>query len=132
MTRRSFLAIGFLVLLGFDTAGQMGFKLAATRAGMAALEREWFLAVLSSPWVYVAIAAYLGAFVIWMTLLEHAPIGPAFAASHAEIVTVLAFSVWLLHETFTARQVAGACLVFAGITVFAARDRRDAPRERAP
>jgi len=54
-----------------------------------------------------------------MTLLEHAPIGPAFAASHVEIVSVLLFSVLLLHETFTARQVTGSCLVLAGIGVLA-------------
>jgi len=119
MTRRGFFAVAFLVLLAFDTAGQMGFKLAATSAGMASLDREWFLAVLASRWVYLAVAAYVGAFFIWITLLEHAPIGPAFAASHVEIVSVLLFSVLLLHETFTARQVTGSCLVLAGIGVLA-------------
>ncbi len=119
MTRRGFFVIAFLALLAFDTAGQMGFKLAATSAGMASLDRAWFIAVVSSPWVYLAVTAYLGAFFIWITLLQHAPIGPAFAASHAEIVSVLLFSVLLLHETLTAQQIAGSCLVLAGIGVLA-------------
>ena len=55
----------------------------------ASAASEWLKAAVLSPWIYGAVAGYLGAFVTWMTLLKHAPVGPAFAASHLEVVTVL-------------------------------------------
>ncbi len=53
-------------------------------------------AALSQPWVYGAVLGYVGAFFTWMSLLRHAPIGPAFAASHLEVIGVLLLSAWLL------------------------------------
>ena len=52
----------------------------------------------SQPWIYGAFVGYIGAFFTWMSLLKHAPIGPAFAASHLEIISVLAISYWLFNE----------------------------------
>ena len=74
---------------------------------------------MSSPWVYCAIACYIGAFVTWMTLLEHAPIGPAFAASHLEVVSVLALSVVVFGEHVGAPQLIGSVLIIAGIVCLA-------------
>jgi drug/metabolite transporter (DMT)-like permease len=58
---------------------------------------------------------YLGAFVAWMTLLKHAPVGPSFAASHLDVVTVLIISVVYLGEKLTAMEVLGAICIIAGI-----------------
>jgi drug/metabolite transporter (DMT)-like permease len=114
---RRFYLIGFLLLLLFDTAGQLGFKLAATSAGAADLELRWLSDIFASPWIYLAVAAYGGAFFTWMTLLEHAPVGPAFAASHLEIVGVLVLSVVLLGESLSLLQIVGGGLVLGGIGV---------------
>ena len=119
MSMRRFYAAGFILLLFFDTTGQMGFKLAAAGAGAARLDWQWLFAIFAGPWVYLAVAAYVGAFFVWMTLLQHAPIGPAFAASHAEIVSVLLLSVLLLGETLSVAQIAGSGFVLAGIAVLA-------------
>jgi drug/metabolite transporter (DMT)-like permease len=119
VSRRVFFAVGFLALCACDTAGQFGFKLAALSAGAATLDRQWILGVLASPWIYVAVGAYVGAFFVWMTLLAEAPVGPAFAASHLEIVSVLILSAFVLGESFSWRQAAGCCLVLAGIGVLA-------------
>jgi len=119
MSMRRFYVAGFVLLLLFDTTGQIGFKLAAAAAGVVQLDWRWPIAIFTNPWIYVAVAAYVGAFFIWMTLLQHAPIGPAFAASHLEIVSVLVVSVLLLGESLSASQIAGSCLVLAGIGVLA-------------
>lgn len=79
----------------------------------------------SSPWVYVAIAGYLGAFVAWMTLLEHAPVGPAFAVSHIDVVTVLVVSVPLFGEHLTPTRVAGAACIVAGILMLSRSEGRE-------
>ncbi|MEA2625289.1 MAG: hypothetical protein QOD06_1334 [Candidatus Binatota bacterium] len=119
---RRFYVIGFLLLLGFDTFGQMGFKLAATSAGEAELDPAWLYRIVVSGWIYAAVVAYLGAFFTWMTLLEHAPVGPAFAASHLEVITVLVLSVVVLGESLSATDIAGSCLILAGIGLLAASD----------
>lgn len=116
---RRFYLVGFLVLVAFDTFAQICFKFTANHAFPPEANLAWLARVLSSPWVYCAIACYLGAFFTWMTLLEHAPIGPAFAASHIEVVSVMALSVALFGEKIGTPQFIGAALVIAGIVCLA-------------
>src|SRR5256885_121885 len=103
---KRFYFIGFLVLMAFDTLAQLSFK----QAGNAALPLEfstaWLARVFGQPWIYGAFVGYIGAFFSWMTLLKRAPIGPAFAASHLEILSVLALSYWLRSEE---RRVGKEC-----------------------
>jgi drug/metabolite transporter (DMT)-like permease len=119
---RRFYAIGFLVLVCFDTIAQVCFKLTANQAMPPEASLAWLLRVASEPWVYCAIGCYIGAFVTWMTLLEHAPIGPAFAASHIEVVSVLALSAWLFGERMAAPQWIGSAMIVAGIVCLAASE----------
>jgi len=116
---RRFYLIGFLVLVAFDTLAQVCFKLTANAALPPEMNAAWIVRVLSSPWVYCAIACYIGAFVTWMTLLEHAPIGPAFAASHLEVISVLALSVVIFGEHVGVPQLIGSALIIGGIVCLA-------------
>ena len=125
---RRFYLIGFLVLLAFDTLAQIGFKLAAVAAAPPELEMAWLGRISTEGWIYLAIAGYLGAFVTWMTLLRYAPIGPAFAATHLDIVTVLVVSVMWLGETLSRPQIVGAALILTGITVLAVTKNEEPER----
>ncbi len=116
---------GFLVLMVFDTLSQLCFKLAALHAAPFAADGPWLLRVAREPWVYGAIAGYLGAFVTYMSLLRHAPVGPAFAASHLNVVSVLLVSAWLLHERLSLPQSVGATLIVLGILVLARAEQGD-------
>ena len=116
---------GFLVLMAFDTLSQLCFKLAALHAAPFAADGPWLLRVAREPWVYGAIAGYLGAFVTYMSLLRHAPVGPAFAASHLNVVSVLLVSAWLLHERLSLPQSVGATLIVLGILVLARAEQGD-------
>ncbi len=121
---------GFLVLMVFDTLSQLCFKLAALHAAPFAADGPWLLRVAREPWVYGAIAGYLGAFVTYMSLLKHAPVGPAFAASHLNVVSVLLVSAWLLHERLSLPQLVGATLIVLGILVLARAEQGDAAAAR--
>ena len=130
MTRMRFYVIGFAVLAIFDTLTQVSFKLATQRTGEFAFALFWIRAAAMSPWIYVAIAGYIGAFITWMTLLEYAPVGPAFAASHIDIVTVLLVSVPLFGERLAPAQIAGAACIVTGILLLsrsASTDSANAP-----
>jgi drug/metabolite transporter (DMT)-like permease len=114
VTRRR-IAFGFFALVLIDTWTQISFKFAARQTGEFMLNEHWFRAAAVSPFIYAAIAGYAAAFLAWMTLLEHAPVGPAFAASHLEVVTVLILSVPLFGERLSAAKLAGAACIVTGI-----------------
>jgi drug/metabolite transporter (DMT)-like permease len=117
--KRRFYVIGFLALVVFDTVAQLGLKYAADHATPLTFDADWLLRIFSKPWVYGALVGYVGAFFTWMTLLKRAPVGPAFAASHLEIVTVMILSVWLFDEHISPHQIVGALAIIAGILCLA-------------
>jgi drug/metabolite transporter (DMT)-like permease len=115
---RQFYIIGFLILLVFDTIAQVSFKLAGTNTHPSC-DLAWIIRVACDKWTYGAILGYLGAFVTWMGLLKHAPIGPAFAATHLHVVTVALISFIYFGERFSLLQVIGSLFIIAGILVLA-------------
>ncbi|MGE4367639.1 EamA family transporter [Stenotrophomonas acidaminiphila] len=122
--RRLYL-VGFPLLMAFDTGAQLCFKLAGDGALPVEASLGWLLRLLSQPWVYGAILGYIGAFFTWMSLLRHAPIGPAFAASHLEVVSVLLLSAWLLHERVGPLHLLGAALIVTGIVCLGVAESGD-------
>lgn len=126
---RRFYLIGFALLMAFDTLTQISFKLAGMHALPVQANLAWLLRLFGEPWVYGAVLGYLGAFFTWMSLLKHAPIGPAFAASHLEVISVMALSVWLFHEPLTATKLLGAAAILAGIVCLGLAEREAAPHD---
>ena len=126
MTLRRFYLAGFVVLIVFDTLSQVCFKMAGIHAAPFALEPAWLLRIVNEPWVYGAIVGYLAAFFTWMTLLRRAPIGPAFAASHLEVIGVMIISVPVFGEALNVVQLAGAAIIMAGVICLAISETADA------
>ncbi|MBS0200597.1 MAG: DMT family transporter [Proteobacteria bacterium] len=122
---RKLYAIGFPTLMAFDTLAQTCFKLAGNHALPFSPDISWILRVAEQPWTWVALCGYLGAFLTWMRLLRDAPIGPAFAASHLEVVSVLLVSAWWLHERITPLQMLGALVIVLGIGLLAVSESRE-------
>ncbi len=118
---------GFAALLFFDTLVQISLKLASQNAGAIVLSwselASWLARAFSSVWIYLAIAGYLGAFFCWMRLLKYAPVGPAFAASHLEVIGVLGLSSYLFHEHLSGLQWLGAIAIVLGIFALALGER---------
>lgn len=128
---KKFYLIGFGILLLFDTLGQTSFKLAATAAEPLAMSMEWVVRVFTNVWVYVAIFGYIVTFLAWMTLLRHAPVGPAFAAAHMEVVTVMIVSIWLFNDHITFGRFLGALLIVIGIVCLAFAEKQAMALEAA-
>jgi drug/metabolite transporter (DMT)-like permease len=126
MSLKKFYLVGFVALIVFDTFSQVCFKMTALHAAPFVISPEWLWRVLSEPWVYGAIIGYLGAFFTWMTLLRQAPVGPAFAASHLEVVGIMIVSVPLFGETLSGLQLAGAALIVAGVICLAMGETSEA------
>lgn len=120
-------AIGFLLLMSFDTLAQICFKLAGEHALPVEADATWLIRVFSQGWVYGAVLGYIGAFVCWMSLLRSAPIGPAFAASHLEVISVMLLSHWLFGEALTLARMSGALAIVAGIVCLALAESTEQP-----
>lgn len=128
---KRFYLVGFALLMTFDTLTQISFKMAGNHALPVEASAAWLWRLFGEPWVYGAVLGYLGAFFTWMSLLKHAPIGPAFAASHLEVVSVMLLSVWLFHEPLTATKLIGATAIIAGIVCLGLAEREEAPPDAA-
>jgi drug/metabolite transporter (DMT)-like permease len=122
--KRSTMLLGFLLLVVIDTFVQIGFKLAGNNTLPVTLDLPWLGRVAREPWVIGVLLGYGAAFLTYMTLIKHAPIGPAFAASHMEIVTVTLFSVLVFGDILTLWQVVGCCAIVTGVFVLAATEGR--------
>jgi len=112
-------AFGFALLMAFDTAAQVSFKLAGMHAFPPEANPQWVLRLFAQPWIYGAIVGYIGAFFTWISLLQRAPIGPAFAASHMEVVSVMLLSALIFGEHIGLGQAIGAMIIVAGIVCLA-------------
>jgi multidrug transporter EmrE-like cation transporter len=62
---------------------------------------------------------YIGAFFTWMSLLQHAQIESALAASHLEVVSVVAPSRRVFAERVMATQLVGALTIIVGFVCVA-------------
>jgi multidrug transporter EmrE-like cation transporter len=125
MMRKAIL-LGFLLLLALDTTSNVLAKFASNRIGSFEAELQWLEGVGREPIVLAIIACYIGAFLTYTSILKHAPVGPAFAAVHGHVVTVLMFSIWWFGERLTLLQVLGSLLVVAGIIVLGVTERMEA------
>ena len=121
---KKFYIIGFILLLFFDTFGQTCFKLTALSALPFEMDIAWLLRVFSHGWAYLVIIGYAGAFITWMVLLQKAPVGPAFAASHLQVVTVMLVSVIAFNEQITLSRLLGALSIIVGIIFLALAEQR--------
>jgi drug/metabolite transporter (DMT)-like permease len=125
MSKKTIIILGFLALMVIDTFSQICFKSAALHAAPFEASAEWVWRILGSLWIYGAVLGYLGAFFAWMTLLRHAPVGPAFAASHLEVVGVMIISVPLFNESLSLQQMFGAALIIAGVISLSMGEKPD-------
>lgn len=121
---KRFYLVGFTLLLFFDTLGQTGFKFSAINAQPLDYSIEWVIRILTNKWIYITTLSYIGAFFTWMVLLKKVPVGPAFAASRTQIVTVMLISVFIFNEELTVNRCLGAILIIAGIIFLAFAEKR--------
>jgi drug/metabolite transporter (DMT)-like permease len=122
----------FILLLAIDTFNQVAFKMAGERTAPVTFDADWLGRILNEPWIGAILAGYLAAFLIYMTLLRDVQIGPAFAASHLELVTVMIVSVMFFGERFTVLQIVGCAAILGGVALLAFTEKEETRQERPP
>lgn len=123
--------VGFPILLFFDVVAQICFKYASMAAIEPALDPAWFISLLAKPWIYGAFLGYIGSFIAWMCLLKEAPVGPAVAVSHMDLVLVTLLSVLIFHEALNSYKIIGGSLIVLGVLCLAKGESEIARKEQS-
>ena len=79
------LASAWALLLIIETLGQVAMKMAGVKVGAFELNAQSIHAALSTPWLWLALACYLGQFAVWMNILEKSALSAAFPTSAPSI-----------------------------------------------
>lgn len=106
------------MLVFFDTAGQVGVKLAGLRIGTGA-DAAWLIRVINEPLIYLVLVCQVCAFATYVSLLKFVPVGPSYAATQGSIVSVLIISILFLGERLTLLQSVGGVAILTGVTILA-------------
>jgi len=110
------------LLLVFETVCQISLKLAGRVTGAFDFSPDAFVRALGVPWLYLAIACYVGAFLAWMTILRQSTLSAAFTTSALVFVAVMLSSWLVFGEHIGALQLLGSAIIVGGILLLGADD----------
>jgi predicted N-acyltransferase/multidrug transporter EmrE-like cation transporter len=102
-------------LLIIETLGQVAMKMAGANVG--AFEPNWpsVHAALSTPWLWLALACYLGQFAVWMTILEKSTLSAAFSTSAIVFVAIMFASWAVFGDPMGWEKILGSIIIVTGI-----------------
>jgi multidrug transporter EmrE-like cation transporter len=98
--------------------GQILFKRAAGQIG-SAQGTSWVLDVARLPTMWLAVALYAAATLLWVRILTTVPLSRAYPFAALAFVIVPAAGYFLFSESMTVRQALGTALIVAGVVVVA-------------
>jgi drug/metabolite transporter (DMT)-like permease len=98
------------------TAGQILFKRSAQQVDVSG---PWVFALMRLPSMWVALALYAIATVLWVRILTTVPLSRAYPFAAVAFVLVPAAGYLLFHEPINARYAFGAALIVVGVIVAA-------------
>jgi drug/metabolite transporter (DMT)-like permease len=107
----------------FNTAAQLALK-----AGISAIGTFSFtfaniipisLKIISSPWIIIGMAIYVGSVTVWLMVLSRAPVSMAFPMSSLAYVTSAIAAYYLLGEDLSLVRIAGIIVIMIGVFLVA-------------
>jgi drug/metabolite transporter (DMT)-like permease len=110
-----------LELLSFPVAmaaGQILFKRAASQI-TPDVGGSWLVDVARLPTMWVAVALYAGATLLWVRILTTVPLSRAYPFAALAFVLVPAAGYLFFHEPITIRYALGTALIVIGVVVAA-------------
>ncbi|MGH8191248.1 MAG: DMT family transporter [Rhodanobacteraceae bacterium] len=109
------LILAWAILLAVETLGQVALRTAGIETGAFELDRTSVLAAISTPWLWVGLACYLGQFAVWMTILEKLTLSTAFPATAIVFVVVMVTSWAVFGDPMGWAKILGSAIIVAGI-----------------
>lgn len=109
------LLVAWGILLAIETLGQIALKMAGNHIGAFELDSASILAALSTPWLWLGLACYLGQFAVWMTILERSALSAAFPTSAIAFVAIMIASWAVFGDVMGWEKILGSAIIVAGI-----------------
>jgi drug/metabolite transporter (DMT)-like permease len=122
----------WLLLLTCETICQISLKMAGRATGPFDFSPDAFLHALTTPWLWVAIACYVGAFLAWLTILRRSTLSAAFATSAIVFVAVMCSSWLVFGERVGVLQIVGSSIILIGIFMLGADSTSNAAHNIPP
>ena len=107
--------VAWLMLLGFETLCQISLKMSGLDNPDFNFSLTAFARTLATPWTWIAIACYIGAFGVWMTILRKTTLSAAFTTSAIVFVAVMIASWLVFGEHIGPWQLLGCVIIVGGI-----------------
>ena len=104
-------------LIGFDTAAQLLFKLAAQSLDYPEVSWRWLHMIAQSGAFWLAALCLVLTFVVWMLILRRSQLNLAFPATALTYVGVIGGSQLVFSESINALQYAGIALIVVGVAL---------------
>ena len=104
----------WLLVLVFDTGGQLAFKAAS---GVPGEGLDHWRAMAVRPWLWLGIAAFAFEFVTWLAFLSVVPLAEGVLLSCLNMAAVMLGGRWLFGERLTARRLLGVTLITLGVVL---------------
>jgi len=118
--------IAWSLLLCFETLCQISLKQAGRVTGPFDFSPSAFASAISTPWIWVAIGCYIGAFLAWMTILRKSTLSAAFTTSAIVFIAVM-FSSWLVFGEYIGwLRLLGSVVIVVGILMIGADETASA------
>ncbi|WP_428423099.1 EamA family transporter [Methylibium sp.] len=117
---RRLLVAGLVLAIALDTAGQLLWKLAATRLPASLSPTVLLDAVVHDPLPLLVLGVFLVQLVNWLLVLERADLSYAQPLTSLSYVSVCLLSVGLFGERLDAAKLAGVLLVLIGVALVCA------------
>ena len=109
------LLLAWVALLAVETLGQVSLKFAGTRVGVLEPNLHSILAAVSTPWLWLGLACYLGQFALWMRILEKSHLSRAFPTSAIAFVAIMIASWAVFGDPMGWEKILGSAIIVAGI-----------------
>jgi len=121
------LLLAWILLLAVETLGQVSLKFAGTRVGALQPNPHSILAAVSTPWLWLGLACYLGQFVLWMRILEKSRLSRAFPTSAIAFIAIMIASWAIFGDPMGWEKILGSAIIVAGILLLGGDAHAAAP-----
>jgi multidrug transporter EmrE-like cation transporter len=117
MNDKRLLSAGLVFAIALDTAGQLLWKLAATRLPADLSPATLVHAILHDPLPLLVVGVFLVQLVNWLFVLERADLSYAQPITSLSYVSVCLLSAWLFRERLDVAKVSGVMLLLVGVVL---------------
>jgi len=107
--------VTWIVLLALGALCQIALKYAGNDTGPFDFSVRAFVAAATSPWLWTAVACYVGEFVAWMLILRHSSLSSAFPTGAIVLIVLMFASRFLFDEPLGWSKLIGSAMIVLGV-----------------